>query len=41
VKDLAPVMLIGTAPMAIATAAAKPYKSFTDVVAEAKAKPVP
>src|SRR6266571_99798 len=39
VKDLAPVMLIGTAPMAIATTAAKPYKSFTDVVAEAKAKP--
>jgi len=39
VKDLAPVMLIGTAPMAIATAAAKPYKTFTDVVAEAKAKP--
>ena len=39
VKDFAPVMLIGTAPMAIATAVAKPYKSFTDVVAEAKAKP--
>ena len=39
VKDLAPVTLIGTAPMAIATAAAKPYKSFVDVVAAAKAKP--
>lgn len=39
VKDLAPVTLIGTAPMAIATAAAKPYKSFADVVAAAKAKP--
>jgi tripartite-type tricarboxylate transporter receptor subunit TctC len=39
VKDLAPVTLIGTAPMAIATAAGKPYKSFTDVVAAAKAKP--
>ena len=39
VKDLAPVTLIGTAPMAIATGAAKPYKSFVDVVAEAKAKP--
>lgn len=38
-KDLAPVMLIGTAPMAIATAVAKPYKTFTDVVAAAKAKP--
>jgi len=39
VKDLAPVTLIGTAPMAIATGAAKPYKSFVDVVAVAKAKP--
>ena len=39
VKDLAPAMLIGTAPMAIATAVAKPYRSFTDVVAAAKAKP--
>jgi tripartite-type tricarboxylate transporter receptor subunit TctC len=39
VKDFAPVMLIGTAPMAIATATAKPYKSFVDVVAAAKARP--
>ena len=39
VKDLAPVMLVGTAPMAIATNAAKPYKSFDDVVKAAKAKP--
>jgi tripartite-type tricarboxylate transporter receptor subunit TctC len=39
VKDLAPVMLVGTAPMAIATAAGKPYKSFGDVVKAAKAKP--
>ena len=39
VKDLAPVMLIGTAPMAIATGVTKPYKSFTDVVAVARAKP--
>ena len=39
VKDLAPVTLIGTAPMAIATGAAKPYKRFGDVVAAAKAKP--
>ena len=38
-KDLAPVMLVGTAPMAIATQAAKPYKTFADVVAAAKAKP--
>jgi tripartite-type tricarboxylate transporter receptor subunit TctC len=39
VKDLAPVMLIGTAPMAVATAAAKPYKTFADVINAAKAKP--
>ncbi|HVF65916.1 MAG TPA: tripartite tricarboxylate transporter substrate binding protein [Casimicrobiaceae bacterium] len=38
VKELTPVMLIGTAPMAIATAANKPYKTFADVVAAAKAK---
>ncbi len=38
-RDLAPVMLIGTAPMAIATGAAKPYKSFVDVIRAAKAAP--
>ncbi|HEX2648314.1 MAG TPA: tripartite tricarboxylate transporter substrate binding protein [Burkholderiales bacterium] len=38
-KDFAPVMLVGTAPYAIATAASKPWKSFADVVAAAKAKP--
>lgn len=38
-KDLAPVMLVGTAPMALATNPAKPYKSFADVVKAAKAKP--
>jgi len=38
-KDLAPVMIIGTAPMAIATNASKPYKGFGDVVKAAKAKP--
>jgi tripartite-type tricarboxylate transporter receptor subunit TctC len=38
-KDLAPVMLVGTAPMAIATNPGKPYKSFADVVQAAKAKP--
>jgi tripartite-type tricarboxylate transporter receptor subunit TctC len=38
-KDLAPVMLIGTAPMAIATHPAKPYRSFQDVIETAKAKP--
>jgi tripartite-type tricarboxylate transporter receptor subunit TctC len=38
-KDLVPVMLIGTAPMAIATLPSKPYKTFADVIAAAKAKP--
>jgi tripartite-type tricarboxylate transporter receptor subunit TctC len=38
-KDLAPVMLVGTAPMAITTNSSKPYKTFADVVAAAKAKP--
>jgi tripartite-type tricarboxylate transporter receptor subunit TctC len=39
VKDLAPVMLVSTAPNAIVTGVAKPYKSFGDVVKAAKAKP--
>ncbi len=39
VKDLAPVMLVGTAPMALATGAGKPYKTWADVVKAAKAKP--
>ncbi len=38
-KDFAPVMLVGTAPYAIATQAAKPWKSLREVVAAAKAKP--
>jgi tripartite-type tricarboxylate transporter receptor subunit TctC len=38
-KDLAPVMLVGTAPMAIVTSPEKPYKSFGDVVQAARAKP--
>jgi tripartite-type tricarboxylate transporter receptor subunit TctC len=38
-KDFAPVMIVGRAPMAITTAASKPYKSFADVVAAAKEKP--
>ncbi len=38
-KDLAPVMLVGTAPMVIATAASKPYKNWGDVIKAAKAKP--
>jgi tripartite-type tricarboxylate transporter receptor subunit TctC len=39
VKDFAPVMIVGTAPMAISTGAAKPYKSFREVLEAAKAKP--
>jgi len=39
VKDFAPVMLVGYAPMAITTGAMKPYKTFGDVIAAAKAKP--
>ncbi|MBI1965074.1 MAG: tripartite tricarboxylate transporter substrate binding protein [Betaproteobacteria bacterium] len=39
VKDLAPVMLIATSANAIVTNAAKPYKSFGDVIKAAKAKP--
>lgn len=39
VKDLAPVMLIGTAPNVLATHPSRPFKSFADVVAAAKAKP--
>ena len=39
IKDFAPVMIVGTAPMALTTGASKPYKSFADVLAAAKAKP--
>jgi len=39
VKDFAPVMIVGTAPMAITTAATKPYRTFADVIAAAKARP--
>src|SRR5436853_2649564 len=35
IKDFTPVMLMGTAPMAITTAAGKPYKTFADVLAAA------
>ena len=37
-KDLAPVALIGTSSMVLATFADSPYKTFGDVVAAAKAK---
>ncbi len=39
-KDLAPVMLVGTSPMAIVTHTAQPYKDFRDVLAAAKKEPV-
>jgi tripartite-type tricarboxylate transporter receptor subunit TctC len=39
VKDFAPVMIVGTAPMAITTGAMKPYKTFRDVLDSAKVKP--
>src|SRR5205814_3354011 len=39
VKDFAPVMIVGRAPMAITTGLMKPYQSFADVLAAAKAKP--
>jgi tripartite-type tricarboxylate transporter receptor subunit TctC len=39
VKDLDPVLLVGTAPMVLACAPSKPFKSFADVVAAAKANP--
>jgi tripartite-type tricarboxylate transporter receptor subunit TctC len=39
VKDLASVMLIGTAPMALVTHASQPYKNMKDVIAASKAKP--
>ena len=38
-KDFAPVMIVGTAPMVITTGVMKPYKTFQDVIAAAKAKP--
>ena len=38
-KDLTPVALIGVTPMIIACAKAKPYATFKDVEAAAKAKP--
>jgi tripartite-type tricarboxylate transporter receptor subunit TctC len=40
-KDLAPVMLVGTSPMAIVTHPSQPYNDFRDVLAAAKKGPVP
>jgi tripartite-type tricarboxylate transporter receptor subunit TctC len=39
VKDLDPVLLVGTAPMVLACAPGKPFRSFADVLAAAKANP--
>jgi tripartite-type tricarboxylate transporter receptor subunit TctC len=39
VKDLEPVLLIGTAPNVLATHPGRPFKSLADVIAAAKAKP--
>jgi tripartite-type tricarboxylate transporter receptor subunit TctC len=38
-KDLEPVLLIGTAPNVVATHPERPFRTFQDVVAAAKAKP--
>ena len=38
-KDLQPVMLVGLAPLAVATHPDKPFRTFADVVSAAQAKP--
>jgi tripartite-type tricarboxylate transporter receptor subunit TctC len=38
-KDFAPVMIVGYAPMAITTGTMKPYKTFADVLAAARSRP--
>lgn len=38
-KDLASVMIVGTAPMVLTTSPSKPYKSFDDITKLARAKP--
>lgn len=38
-KDLDPVLLVGTAPMVLACAPSKPFRTYADVVAAAKANP--
>jgi len=40
-KDLAPVMLVATSPMAIAAHVSQPYKDFRELLAAAKKQPVP
>jgi tripartite-type tricarboxylate transporter receptor subunit TctC len=39
-KDLSPIMLVGTSPMAIVAHTSQPYKDFRDVLAAAKREPV-
>lgn len=39
VKDLAPVLLIGTAPNVLCAHPSRPFKNFADVIAAAKEKP--
>jgi len=39
VKDLTPIVALGSSPLAIVVAAGSPYKTIADVVAAAKAKP--
>ena len=39
-KDLAPVMLVGTSPMAIVAHTSQPYKDFRDVLAAARKEPI-
>ena len=38
-KDLDPVLLIGTGPHVLCTHPSRPYRTFADVVADAKARP--
>jgi tripartite-type tricarboxylate transporter receptor subunit TctC len=38
-KDLDPVLLLGTAPNVLATNPSRPFRTFADVIAAAKAKP--
>src|SRR5438270_5957809 len=40
-KDLAPVMLVGTSPMAVVAHTGQPYKDFRDLLTAAKTQPVP
>ncbi|MDZ5456161.1 Bug family tripartite tricarboxylate transporter substrate binding protein [Azohydromonas lata] len=39
VKDLAPIAMVATAPLAIVVSATSPYKTLADLVSAAKAKP--